>query len=53
MTKKEFREKLQKEIDELYDYLKEVPEDDYVERGLTIGKINGMYNAKILSYDID
>ena len=53
MTKKEYRDRLQKEIDALYEHLKEVPENDYVERGITIGKINGMYNAKILSYDID
>ena len=52
MTKEEYLEKLQFEISQLEVHLQELDDDDYVEKGITIGKINGLLNAKLLAYDI-
>lgn len=50
MTMQELREKLQKEIDELKEKYNAVSENDYLEKGIILGKINGLLTASILSF---
>lgn len=52
MTKEEYLEKLQNEISQLEVHLQELDDEDYIEKGITIGKINGLLFAKLLAYDI-
>ena len=52
MTKQEYLEKLQHRIDELNIYYNSLAENDYVEKGIILGKINGLLQAKVLAYDI-
>lgn len=53
MTRKDFQEKLQLELSQLEVHLQELDEEDYVEKGITLGKINGILYAKLLAYDIE
>ena len=52
MDKKEYQKRLQEEIDSLKEQYNKLPENDYVERGSVLGKINGLLTAKILSYEL-
>ena len=52
MTKEEYINKLQERINELEKYLTILEENDYVEKGIVLGKINGLLQAKVLAYDI-
>ena len=53
MTREEYIERLQEKIDEQYAYYDTLAEDDYVERGIVLGKINGLLCAKLLAHDIE
>ena len=50
MTMKELRDKIHKEIDELYKRYYALPEIEYLERATILGRINGLLTACILSY---
>ena len=52
MTKEEYMKKLQEYINELEKQLSLLEENDYVEKGIILGKINGLLQAKVLAYDI-
>lgn len=53
MTKQELLDKIQKEIDEAQEYLTKIDEEDYVDKGITLGKINGLLTAKLYVYELD
>lgn len=53
MTKQELLNKIQKEIDEAEEYLTKIDEKDYVEKGITLGKINGLLTAKLYVYNLE
>ena len=53
MTKQELLDKIQKEIDEAEEYLTKVDDKDYVEKGITLGKINGLLTAKLYVYELE
>ena len=44
----EIRTEIQIEINNLEQYYKTLKEDDYLERGITLGKINGLLKAKLI-----
>lgn len=48
MTMKELRKEIQHQIDVENERYKHIKENDYVQRGLTLGKISGLQTA--LSY---
>ena len=52
MTKQELLDKIQKDIEEAQKYLTKLDEKDYVERGITLGKINGLLTAKLYAHDL-
>ena len=53
MSKKECLRKIQNEIDRLNQYLLEIPGDEYLEKGITLGKINGLLTAKLYVIDLE
>ena len=53
MTKQELLNQIQKDIDELQEYLTKVDEKDYIEKGNILGKINGLLTAKLYVYDLE
>ena len=53
MNKKEYLDLLQKRINELNEYLEKIPTDEYVEKAITLGKINGLLTAKIHAIDLE
>ena len=53
MNNKECLIKIQNEIDRLNQYLLEIPGDDYLEKGITLGKINGLLTAKLYVIDLE
>ena len=52
MNKQEYLDKLQERINELNAYYKILKEEDYVERGIVLGKIGALLEAKVLALDI-
>lgn len=53
MNKKELLAKLEDEIQRLKDYFQSIPENEYLERGITLGKINGLLTAKLYAIDLE
>lgn len=53
MTKLEYLNFLQKKVDELSDHLEKIPEDDVIEKALTLGKINSFLIAKLYALEIE
>lgn len=53
MTKQELLNQIQKEIDEAEEYLTKVDDEDYVEKGIILGKINGLLTAKLYVWKLD
>lgn len=53
MNKKELIEILQKEVKELEVYYDSIPSTDYVERGITLGKINAFLKSINYIYDLE
>ena len=47
MTKQELLNKIEEEIQKLDKEYGNIPENDYVNRGLCLGKINGLLTAKM------
>ena len=48
MSKEEILKKLDEEIEKEKEHLKNVDEKDYIEQGITLGKINGLLTAKLI-----
>ena len=53
MNKKVLIATLQKEVKELEIYYDSIKESDYVERGITLGKINAFLKAINYIYDLE
>ena len=53
MTKQELLDKIQKDIDKAQEYYDKLDEEDYVEKGITLGKINGLLTAKLYVHDLE
>lgn len=53
MTTKELLAKLEDEINKLNSNLSSIPEDDYLERCITLGKINGLLTAKLIACNLE
>ena len=53
MNKKELLAKIEKEINALENYLNLIPVNQYLERGITLGKINGLLTAKLYAIDLE
>jgi len=53
MTKQEYLNFLSKQIDELDAYLEKIPEDDSIEKAITLGKINSFLIAKLHALEIE
>lgn len=52
MNKKEYLNFLQTRIDELSEYLEKIPNEDKIEKALTLGKINSFLVAKLYGLEI-
>ena len=53
MNKKKLLAKLEEEIQKLNAYLELIPDNEYLERGVTLGKINGLLTAKLYAIDLE
>ena len=53
MTKQDYLNLLQKQIDELDAYYEEIPENELIERAITLGKINSFLIAKLQALEIE
>lgn len=53
MTKQAYLNFLQKKVDELDAYLEKIPEDDVIDKALTLGKINSFLIAKLYALEIE
>lgn len=53
MTKQDYLNFLQKQIDELNSYYEEIPENELIERAITLGKINSFLIAKLHALEIE
>lgn len=53
MRKETYLRLLQDKIDELNKYLARVPEEETIERALTLGKINSFLIARLYALELD
>lgn len=53
MNKQEVLDKIQNEINHEQNHLSEIDENDYVERGITLGRINGLLTAKLIVWNLE
>lgn len=53
MNKKKLLAKLEEEIQKSNTYLDSIPDNEYLERGITLGKINGLLIAKLYVLDLE
>ena len=53
MNKNDYLDALQKKINTLEFQLSLLDEKDYVARGILLGEINGLYTAKLWTFDLE